>query len=64
MGLGCSIARLRKIRGWTQAELAEKAGLSAGYIAAIEEGRSRPSLKALAVIVKALGTSLDELLRK
>ena len=61
MGIGDSIARLRRGKGWTQAELAQATGLSSGYIAAIEEGRVQPSLKTVAIIAEKLGTSIEEI---
>lgn len=60
MGQG-DIAKLRRKNRWTQAELAERTGFSVGYIAAIEEGRVFPSLKALAIIANCLGVSMEDL---
>lgn len=62
--IGVKIAELRKSKGWTQADLAKAAGLSWGYIAAIEEGRVKPKIKTLALIAKCLGVELELLLRK
>lgn len=45
-----TIARQRWARGWTQQELAEKAGLSVTTIEALERGASKGSVKS----VKAL----------
>ena len=52
--VGKRIAKLRKEKGWTQADLAKIAGLSKGYVASIEEGKY-PGIKALAMIAKTLG---------
>lgn len=60
MELGENIAILRRNKGWTQAELAKAAGLSRGYIAAIEEG-GKPSLRALAVIAESLEVEIKQL---
>ncbi|MEI6873718.1 MAG: helix-turn-helix transcriptional regulator [Spirochaetota bacterium] len=38
----------------TQAELAERAGISAGYVAEIEIARKRPSLDTIALLAAAL----------
>ena len=54
MTSGKGIAKRRKQKEWTQSQLAKKAGLSRGYVAAIEQGRRRPSLKTLVIIAKAL----------
>lgn len=62
MSLGQNIAKFRKGKGWTQEELAKASGLSRGYIAAIEEEGRHPAVKALALIAKSLGISLEQLL--
>jgi len=61
--VGKRIAKLRKERGWTQADLAKATRISKGYISAIEEGRREPPAKTLIRIVFALGTTIDELER-
>ncbi len=38
------LRRLRTARGWTQAELAERLGVSRNSVNAIETGRYEPSL--------------------
>jgi Predicted transcriptional regulator with C-terminal CBS domains len=57
------VAELRKAKGLTQVDLAKEAGLSWGYIAAIEEGRIRPKIKTLALIAKCLNVELQSLLK-
>ena len=61
--LGQRVQAERHTRGWTQDELATRAGLSAGGIALIEQGRrpnaSAPTLEKLAA---AFGVSIDYLL--
>ena len=61
--IGEKIAKLRKEKGWTQADLATATRLSKGYISAIEEGKS-PGVKALVVIAEALGVEARALLMK
>lgn len=61
MGVGDSIARLRRKKGWTQEELAAATGFSTGFIAAIEEERINPAVKNLAIIAKSLEVSLQKL---
>ncbi len=53
----------RKAIGITQEQLAERAGLSANYIARLEIGSNTPSLPALISISKALGMQTFELLK-
>jgi transcriptional regulator with XRE-family HTH domain len=58
MNLGEQIASLRKAKGWTQARLAEEAGLSASAIAMYETNRRHPDRAAMDKLAKALGASL------
>lgn len=53
--LGANLKRLRDQRGWTQAELAEKARLSVKMIQKIEYGATSPSTTTLDAIAGALG---------
>ena len=48
------IAALRKWRGVRQTELAERAGLSQGYLSDLESGRRKGAAETLAAIAKAL----------
>lgn len=55
---------LRVGKGWLQAELARRAGLSRAYISLVEQGAREPSAPALKAIAKALGVEPVELLAK
>lgn len=57
--IGRLIADLRKLKGWTQAQLAEHCGLQQAHIARIETGRYSVGLDTLAQIAEALGTRID-----
>lgn len=59
--LGLSIHRLRKERGFSQAEMAKKVSCSVTHYSRIESGY-RPSLDLLAKIARVLCVSMDELL--
>lgn len=52
-------ARLR--RGWTQAQLAERAGISRTAVTAIEGERLVPSVAAALALAHALGSTVEEL---
>ncbi|MDX1946237.1 MAG: substrate-binding domain-containing protein [Pirellulaceae bacterium] len=52
---------LRQARGWSQAELAEAAGLSRTGVSAIEGQRLVPSVAAALALGKALGCTVEEL---
>lgn len=55
------IRSLRKGRGWSLDNLAERAGISPSQLSRIETGHRRISLDQLSAISTALGKSLDEL---
>lgn len=64
MGIGKRIAAIRRRKGWTQRELARNTKFSVGYIAAIEEGVTRPKIRTLVILAEALEVNLEELLKK
>jgi transcriptional regulator with XRE-family HTH domain len=55
--LGHRLKTLREEYGMTQAQLAGLAGVTAGLIGQIEQGKVQPSLKTLEKIAHALGVS-------
>ena len=57
--IGERIRQLRKERGMSQTELAEKAGLVQPHIVRIEQGRYSVGLDTLQAIAKALGCTVD-----
>ena len=59
--IGSQLRHFRKQRGWTQTELAERAGLKRTALGAYEEGRAEPRLAALVRLAHALDLSLDAL---
>jgi transcriptional regulator with XRE-family HTH domain len=61
---GRSIRRLRKQRGLTQEDLAEKSGISRNYVSDMERGVRNPSVLALVALAKALRVSLRELIEE
>ncbi len=52
---------IRKYRGMTQAELAEKSGISRPYLTEIETGKKDGSLRAIKSIADALNVSMSNL---
>src|SRR6202000_2793650 len=61
---GQNLKYLRKLRGWTQEELAAKLGIKRSLLGAYEEERAEPRLEVLETISDMFKLSLDELLRK
>ena len=47
---GALIRRLRLEAGWTVRDLAAKAGVSAGYLSRVENGRARPNAHWVAAV--------------
>jgi transcriptional regulator with XRE-family HTH domain len=58
--LGRRINQLRKLRGLTQEELAERAGISVSFLSMIERAERVPHLTTLAQLADALGITLSE----
>ena len=61
---GQNLKYLRKLKGWTQEEFANKLGIKRSLIGAYEEERAEPRLEVLEVISDMFKVTLDELLRK
>lgn len=57
--IGRHIAELRKAKGLTQMQLAEKTGFSQSNIGRIETGRYSVGLDVLASIAEALGATVE-----
>jgi len=61
---GLNLKYLRKLRGWTQEEFAQKLDIKRSLIGAYEEERADPRLDVLEIIADMFKLSLDELLLK
>ena len=61
MNTGKIIEELRKNKGWSQGELAEKTNVSRVMIGKYERGEAIPSIEAAKSIADAFGVSLDYL---
>lgn len=59
--LGNNIRKIRKEFGWTQADLAEKSGISVPFMTQIELGRKSASLEVVQNIANALNISYGQL---
>ncbi len=60
--VGRRILKLREDQGWTQEQLADRAGLSQNFIACVERGEKGLGSESIIKISRALGTTTDHLL--
>ena len=60
--LGLRIALLRIDKGWSQAELAKRIGVSPSAVGMYEQGRREPSLALLICLARELCVTTDYLL--
>jgi transcriptional regulator with XRE-family HTH domain len=65
MSIACqNFKYLRKLRGWTQEEFANKLGIKRSLVGAYEEERADPKLEVMETLSDMFKLSLDDLLRK
>lgn len=55
--VGDNCARIRKEKGWTQEQLAERSGFSQQYLSDLERGERNPTIVTIFEIAQALGVS-------
>ncbi|TWI78412.1 helix-turn-helix protein [Lacibacter cauensis] len=55
---------LRKLRGWTQEEFAQKIGIKRSLVGAYEEERAEPNYDVLETVSDLFKVTIDDLLRK
>ena len=61
MGIGNEIARIRKLRGLTQKELAGRVAIKANFLSEIESEKKTASLDTIIRLAASLECSLDQL---
>ena len=54
MQLGLNVQRIRRERGWSQEELAFRAGLHRTYISGVERGVRNPTISVVGRLAEAL----------
>jgi transcriptional regulator with XRE-family HTH domain len=59
--IGTAARAARKVHGWSQADAAERIGISSEFYARIERGQTLPSTPTLVAMGKVLDVSLDVL---
>ena len=63
LDLADDVLELRLEKGWSQSELARRAGTKQANISRIESGLANPTVKSLQKLAKAFGTELEIHLR-
>jgi transcriptional regulator with XRE-family HTH domain len=59
--LALSLRTLRQKRGWSQTELATRAGVQQALVSAIEVESANPTIESLDKIASALGVRIEDL---
>ncbi len=57
-----NLATIRKKKGYTQIELANKAGIASNSLARYERGEMQPTIEVVKLLADNLGVTVDELL--
>jgi transcriptional regulator with XRE-family HTH domain len=61
---GAIVRRLRVQRGWTQDEMAERAGMNGSYVGFIERGDNVPTLTVILLLAETLNVDVGDLVRE
>ena len=61
--LGENLKRIRTAKGISQGEIGRILETDKGFISNIENGKTNPTLATISKLAKALGVSIDELLK-
>lgn len=61
--LGKNLKRIRTKKGMTQGDIVRTLGVSRSFVSNIENGKTNPTLATISKLAKALGVSVEELIR-
>ncbi len=61
--LGKKLKRIRTAKGISQGEIGRILGVDKGFVSNIENGKTNTTLATIAKLAKAIGVSIDELLK-
>jgi XRE family transcriptional regulator, regulator of sulfur utilization len=61
---GAIIRRLREERGWTQDQMAERAGMNGSYLGFVERGDNVPTLTIILLLAETLEVDAGDLVRE
>lgn len=59
MTLGLKIAKLRKSKGWTQTQLAERVGVHPSHVTRWERDKNQPSTNTLRELAEVFGVTVE-----
>lgn len=59
--LGLKLQELRKAKGWSQEEFADRANLHRTYVSAVERGVRNPTITVIEKLATALGVTIGTL---
>ena len=61
--VGLNLQRLRREKGLSQEELADRADIHQTYLSGVERGKRNPTITVLQRIAAALGTDIEDLVK-
>ena len=61
--IGFNLMKQRRLKGWTQEQLAEKSGVSRSRISKMENGKENFNIESLSLIAQSLEIDFIELLK-
>ena len=61
--LGLNLKRIRTKKGISQGDIAKELKVSRGFISTIENGKTNPTLATISKLAKAVGISVNKLLK-
>jgi transcriptional regulator with XRE-family HTH domain len=62
--VGLNLQKLRRERGLSQEELADRANIHQTYLSGVEGGKRNPTVTVLQRIAQALGADIDDLVKR
>ena len=61
--LGKNLKRIRTAKGVSQGEIGRILGVDKGFVSNIENGKTNPTLATIAKLARAVGVSIEELMK-
>jgi transcriptional regulator with XRE-family HTH domain len=61
--LGKNLKRIRTAKGISQGEIGRILGVDKGFVSNIENGKTNPTLATIAKIARAVGVSIEDLIK-